>query len=163
MTAISSVKAQIEAGQVNDESSGENALLAYRWARRPKTGTATAPVSSVAVSSHSVDVAEVCIFKASCGSTGTSRDIGRETVRPAAATSASVAVAFAAGGCPAVLPGPAMPGDSTAAVLAISMSAAACVIGTVPGRPESGTASGKGDSSCVAAGQASAGRLRWTS
>ena len=62
-------------------------FLPYRSPSRPRTGTAIAPVSSVAVSSHSADVAEVCRSTASRGSTGTSSDRDNDTMRPAAATS----------------------------------------------------------------------------
>jgi hypothetical protein len=93
------VKAQISepARKVTSETT-RISFLPYRSPSRPKTGTATAPVSSVAVSSHSVDVAEVCSSTASRGSTGTSNDKESDTMRPAAATSTRVTVDFAPAG-----------------------------------------------------------------
>ena len=69
-------------------------FLPYRSPSRPNTGTATAPTSSVAVSSHSMDVADACRSTASCGSTGTSSDWVSETSRLATPTRARVAVAL---------------------------------------------------------------------
>ncbi len=95
ITPISLVNAQISepATKVTSVTSSMS-RLPYRSPRRPKTGTATAPTSSVEVSSHSVAVAEACRSSASCGRTGTSSDWVSETSSPATATSASVAVAL---------------------------------------------------------------------
>ena len=57
--------------------------LPYRSPSRPTIGTATAAASNVEVSSHSVLVVELPMSSATCGSTGISTDMVRDTIKPA--------------------------------------------------------------------------------